>query len=40
MAAWSAYPLVKVSDKAKIRVEATLLSQVEEKRRGSDVGFG
>jgi hypothetical protein len=36
---WSAYPLAKVSDKAKIRVEAALVSQVEEEERVTDVGF-
>jgi hypothetical protein len=33
---WNAYPLVQVSDQAKIRVEATLLSPIQRER---DVGF-
>jgi hypothetical protein len=37
MAAWNAYPLVQVSDKAQIRVEATLVSPI---RREMDAGFG
>ena len=36
MEGWNAYPLVQVSDKAKIRVEATLLSPIQRQR---DVAF-